>query len=316
MNIWLSTTTRWNPGDDFIREGVKSVLNTALGNMGVRPLYILMCRNPDNNGSMFADGNRLDLARMRDPELKPDLVVHCGTPEWTGKNVRLMLKEALRWEAPIVYLGVGSTGSRPDVTDEDRAALASTKLFIARDNNAVEEAVSLGLRRGRSMVMPCPALLCPMYSPTPLQEGAKGLIWQSSSGPQPVSRKAISGMKDLMEYDHIIFHYIGDLVAFRRENPDFPGERLFYTAEYQSLANFIRLMGRLDSMRLHGAFVAEGIVPEVNLINRDFRCVGAEQVWKGYKRGIGSTEAKGRLFHDWTTVLQSRLEQILPRDIS
>lgn len=303
MNIWLSTTTGWNPGDEFIREALIGLINPVFAEAGIRHTYFNFCRNPDNDNSMFADGNRLDAARMKLKELRPKLVIHCGTPEWTGRRIAPLLKAAKEWDAPVVYLGVGSTGHR-QFTDDDKKAVASCRLFVGRDSGSVEEALIYGgLHRNASELLPCPALLYPV-EPNISAHGSL-LIWQSPSGPQ-----ATTGRVDEInphDYDMVGFHYIGDLVSFRREHPDYPIGRQFYNPDFRALANFIHTFKYVTTMRLHGGFVAMATAAEVQFLHHDYRTDGAVHAWNKFEqdnRGEGGLIALRTV---WTKVIKTRL---------
>ena len=103
-NIVYNTTRQWNPGDEFIFQGVRRVIETKFGPSNA----IIYNRNPDVRPESFElalrgdkdvmNGERGDIeAYLRygfhDNSVKPDgdfsfvdLAVFAGTPEWTTRR--------------------------------------------------------------------------------------------------------------------------------------------------------------------------------------------------------------------------------------
>ncbi|MGL5096371.1 MAG: hypothetical protein ACRDD1_12330, partial [Planctomycetia bacterium] len=115
LNVLVSSTRQWNPGDEFILKGIRRLLARHLG---LDHNWLLWNRNPD----LFVD--RWNDARMRtdfltnslrDPALDAvDLVVFAGTPEWLGRPVERIFRCLLTHpRVPVLALGVGSGSVMP-----------------------------------------------------------------------------------------------------------------------------------------------------------------------------------------------------------
>src|ERR1700730_9064305 len=97
LNILISSTRQWNPGDEFICKGVKRIMSQVTG---TSHNWLLWNRNPDLFLKRWEDARlRTDFLTnsQREPMLDvTDLVVFAGTPEWTGPAVSRVYRELLR----------------------------------------------------------------------------------------------------------------------------------------------------------------------------------------------------------------------------
>jgi len=87
MNILVSSTRQWNPGDEFILMGVRNLFEEALG-PGVRN-WILYDRNPDLFVDGFSTHQRKETiwsnSYHHDSPECFDMALVAGTPEWMGR---------------------------------------------------------------------------------------------------------------------------------------------------------------------------------------------------------------------------------------
>jgi len=128
MNVLLSTSTAWNCGDDWIREGLLNVLD----------LHDSVGQIWHNRGwgvaETFANSPHINLPLA-------DYIIMAGTPEWVARN-EVLLRHALRYDKPIAFLGVGRTGGYLRSQHEDLmrrvADSGLVEISIARDDIAKE----------------------------------------------------------------------------------------------------------------------------------------------------------------------------------
>jgi len=145
--VLLSTSSLWNCGDDWIREGLLRCLNLK---PDVRTLWW-------NRGwgirSMFANSLKVNL------ELS-DYIIMAGTPEWIDRN-EAIYRHCMSAQKPIALLGVGRTGGF--LNDEHSTLMAAVAragivdIAITRDNIAPRYLDAWGID---SVTMCDPALFC------------------------------------------------------------------------------------------------------------------------------------------------------------
>lgn len=163
MNILISTTTNWNPGDDFIRIGVKNLLKNIFPNAN----YIHYDRNPNNMVNWPHDQNMkfgLHGNFMNNPirwELI-DLVVLAGSPEFLHHPLAPVYEGLVDHpEIPLWAIGVGY--SEPHwlvpIKDNEKEVLGrKNTLIICRQYDLSERLIDL--LHKEVFTFPCPALFC------------------------------------------------------------------------------------------------------------------------------------------------------------
>ena len=124
--ILLSTSTGWNAGDDWIREGLLNVL-------GLRGDVCLLYWNRGYGiEDSYANSLNVNLPLS-------DYVIMAGTPEWIDKNEALY-RHCLHHGKPMALLGVGKTGGYVPSRHEDLmrrvAESGLVEVAIARDHIA------------------------------------------------------------------------------------------------------------------------------------------------------------------------------------
>ena len=152
MNILISTTRMWNPGDEVIYLGVKHLLNQRFGRFtsvlwnrhpGIKP----MRGNYDNS----FDGSRHSITPF-------DYYVSAGGPEWLGPRVSEVYSCLLKAETSCIHLGIG-TGKADVKLDKDAYSVfsKSSSLVTCRDQttfNSLEGIVAAD----KLHLLPCPSL--------------------------------------------------------------------------------------------------------------------------------------------------------------
>ncbi len=163
MNILISTTTNWNPGDDFIRFGVKNILKHIYPNAN----YIHYDRNPNNmidwphnqNMKYGLHGNFMNNPIMWEII---DLVVLAGSPEFLHHPLAPIYEGLVNNpHIPLLAIGVGYT--EPNFvlpfTDAEKTILKrENTLVISRQqelSNRLQDELHIPI-----ITLPCPALFC------------------------------------------------------------------------------------------------------------------------------------------------------------
>jgi len=163
MNILISTTNNWNCGDDFIRFGVKNILNKIF----FKPNYIHYDRNPDYMIN-YPYNQKLRTGCVSSIMNNPinfeiiDLIVLAGSPEFLHCPMIPIYEGLLEHpETPLWAIGVGYAdpywGTNPS-NAEVEALKRDNTLIISRQlelSNRLEV-----LLKKEIHTLPCPALFC------------------------------------------------------------------------------------------------------------------------------------------------------------
>ena len=163
MNILISTTTNWNPGDDFIRIGVKNILKHIYPNAN----YIHYDRNPNNmiewphnqnikyglHGNFMNNPIRWEII---------DLVVLAGSPEFLHHPLAPIYEGLVNNpHIPLWAIGVGYSESKfmLPFTDAEKTVLQrENTIVISRQqelSNRLQDELDIAVK-----TLPCPALFC------------------------------------------------------------------------------------------------------------------------------------------------------------
>lgn len=262
MNILISTTTNWNPGDDFIRFGVKNLLKKAYGECS----YVHYDRNPDffspdkwemgigHKSNVM--NNPVDLSNI-------DLVVLAGSPEFLHGPLS-PLYSALRNSpnTPLLVLGVGYSLLVDDLQlseDEMKVLKRSNTTIVTRQYDLASKLLSL---IGNSVYcLPCPAMFA---LESGLRTNGTLVIPQAITGPQSVSSEDAELTKQYLVND-VLTHYVEDFKQFGG----------YFSSDAHDLLQKIGTYRKVISNRLHGGIVALGNGAQVKIINTSNRVVKA-----------------------------------------
>lgn len=163
MNILISTTTNWNPGDDFIRFGVKNILKHIIPSAN----YINYDRNPNNMVDWPRDqrmkeglhgtfmNNPIDWSII-------DLVVLAGSPEFLHHPLAPIYEGLMDHpDIPLWSIGVGY--SEPSfllpLTQSERTVLKRDSTLIITRQEELSGRLFMELSK-ECYTLPCPALFC------------------------------------------------------------------------------------------------------------------------------------------------------------
>lgn len=276
MNILVSSTRQWNPGDEFIRKGVERLLK---GIIGPRHNWLLWNRNPDLFIDRWSDCRmRTDFLTnsLRDPALDViDLVVFAGTPEWLGHPVEQIYRKLLTHPTvPVLVLGAGSGSAMPRLAPHEIEVLSRDNVFITTRSFDLAECLNEQLSTPKALPLPCPAFYSADESHSGPERRRVGVIVQNSavvnqSIGEALVQSLISALREAQgTFDlDVISLYIDEHMRFSRLGLAHP---CVYSYEPDHLLEELAGYSTVISTRLHGAIagVSAG-VPSVLLAEED-----------------------------------------------
>lgn len=272
--VLLSSTSQWNVGDEFIREGVKNLLDEA----SPEPLqFALYDRNPDRLalaqghgcrrrvGQLGTKGNSWHHERLEGI----DYVVICGTPSWTSNEHRHLFEAVRRERVPIIFLGLGYDHDFAFNT-LDKAVLRDALLVTCRDKGAAS-LIASQTDGDAPEVLPCPAALA-----APKRGWGEGVavVWQTAAVQnQNISDRLSLAVLELAKTHGlpVICHYIHEFLCARRL-----GLEALYSHDWRDyITNIYPRFEAVISTRLHGAILATGLGLRAVNVNPSARAVSA-----------------------------------------
>jgi len=305
-NIIFSSTRQWNPGDEFILDGVRRLLN----GLGVAHNAILFNRHPDVRSQVpqplrtmrlpedfhLSEDSRLVEANLKvgffDNSVRPgadgrhvDWVVLSGTPEWCNGRLLDLYNIILRDQLPLMILGVGGDF---DLYDERfLPAIAQAKAFVVRDANTQKAVEARGFK---ATLLPCPALFSAppekMRTVTEVRRLVliyhatvrETVIWNGFSEEaylfmRKLYTDLIAAYRDRMEISFVC-HYADELPLALR---DFPGFPVTYSYDARDYYDLYGGAGFVVGPRVHGIGVSASMgIPGVALTHnaRGSTCAG------------------------------------------
>jgi len=287
LNILVSSTRQWNPGDEFILFGVQNLLREAFsGDIN----WILYDRNPDR----WINEWKLPLPKgadwsnvFRHYTLEGfDIAVIAGSPEWYGDPLKRFYSLVREYDIPLIVLGAGYNFGAPtaqfdpesgeatiDFSDDEIYCLRHlAQVVTTRDEYASRALSKVGVPHH---VLPCPALFAADKESPPEEIRRVAFILQSPEGvqkiPEPMAQGALTAISELrakgLELE-IVFHYIDEFMEFL---PILSPIRYSYDArEYLDILASFDLV--ISTRRLHGAILGNSLgKPAILISNGDTR---------------------------------------------
>ena len=265
-NIFLSSSRQWNPGDEFIRLGIKNLLSHILGK---NHNWHLWNRNPD----LLVDRRENPQFRshllsncLTEPHLKlMDYVVFAGTPEWTGKIMYPVFEELLSYpDKPVLILGVGSGSPNIRLNDTEKKVLRRQKTLITTRSRDLANEINNILGIQKAIPLPCPSLFC-AKSNLIRTKSKIGIVLQSSSIECQKIEEAL--VVDILRYRKsdmdIICFYTDEFFRFSNLG------NVRYSYEYHDYFQILQEYGLIISTRLHGAMAAFSLGIPSKLVAQD-----------------------------------------------
>ena len=276
MNILISTTTNWNPGDQIIMFGVKNILKHIFPKT---PNYIHFDRSPNNMIDWPVDQNIKDGLRgtfMNKPIdwKKIDLVVMAGSPEFLHHPLAPIYEGlAKNPHIPLWCIGVGY--SEPNFvvpfTESEKEVLTRESTLIITRQQELTVRLFRDLRKP-SYALPCPALFCFEKFP----EKTRG---------------------SLTTYQ--IAHSIDEIT-----------DDTYFDSDAHEMMNYIGSHSFIITHRLHGAIAGISSGSFVDLLNDSFRCREAIRLFEDVMQTNGGniTAFKTRILNDYINIIKQHYE--------
>ncbi len=304
LNVVFSTTRQWNPGDEFIQQGVVNLIHEALDER-IWMNKILFNRNPDVrpkllsynplSGVMLPSENYYLLSAFgrygffdnsvsdRQDLSYVDLVVFSGTPEWSGKRLIKLYSEIIKHDIPTIFLGLGAYSTKKSLSKKEKKVLENALLITVRDTKSKQILLSK-LKRKDIHHLPCPALFSSKSEKQIKSVKNIGLVFSTYKtvpsnriSPQTyysmnaIYKKILSKFKSL--YIYMITHYIDDLPDALKNFNELPVLYSYDSTDYFEIYNIADIV---ITPRLHGAGIAASMgIPSIYLAH-DGRSSAAE----------------------------------------
>ncbi len=281
MNILISTTTNWNPGDDFIRYGVKNLLTDYFGK---EINWIHYDRNPDlfaPNEWKMGSAHKSNVMNSDIDFSIIDMVVLAGSPEFIhGPLCNLYDGLVQHPEIPLLAIGIGYSFSvdNLELTENELKVLnRANTLILTRQYDLKDKLRSLLTEPKVIDCLPCPALFAGSHLKIQHDKENSLLIPQTDKGHQKLSASDITKILDITgniksECDFLC-HYIEDFKEFGG----------YFSTEANDLLKQILRYSRVFSNRLHGGIPALGNQADVTFINSSNRVQKALEPYLCYE---------------------------------
>ncbi len=290
MNILISTTTNWNPGDDFIRYGVKNLL-TDYFKQDIN--WIHYDRNPDffaPDEWKMGSGHKSNCMNSNIDFSVIDMVVLAGSPEFIhGPLCNLYDGLVNHPDIPLLAIGVGYSDPMENVKlteNEFKVLSRKNTLIITRQEDLQDKLLEILPDKIPIYCLPCPALFAAQYLEDDLYPRAGELfIPQVNFGNQAISEDDYKKI-EIYEPD-ILCHYIEDFKEFGG----------YYSSEPLDLLKRIIQYQKITTCRLHGGIPALGKGSTVNFLNTSNRVQKALEPFAPYKKNYGYYMNSGDVFN-------------------
>jgi len=294
MNILFSTTRQWNPGDEFILMGTINLLKEVIGefnpiiynrNPEIRQnkSYLNPFRKSKYSNIIFKGKNFLESffrIGFWDNSFKDemnldfiDMVIFAGSPEWMGERLLPLYKKLLKYNKPIIYLGIGS-GRKQDfksIKTPYLDVLKKAKLIIVRDYLTYEF-----LKPLKPYYLPCPAFFSSNEKKEIKKVKKVGLVFATYKAVvnNKVSKDTYNYILNLYEKlinkfeCEIVCHYIDELPEAVKIFKDM---KIHYSYDAKDYLDIYKKFDLVIGPRVHGIGISASMgIPGI-LIAHDLR---------------------------------------------
>lgn len=262
MNILVSSTLQWNPGDEWIMHGCQNIIREALPKK-TQLNWIVYNRNIDlmeyNIGySRVRDGVKGNYCNDLIPYPIVDLFVQAGSPEYHGPPVMKFHEAVLASDKPYILMGVGSVDSKVPLTELDIKVLMRPNTYIYTRSVEAANLINSQLGVEKAEALPCPAICASLTHAIPSRATVQ--VPQTAFGQQKVKADYLEGLDKSMPV-------ITQLVK-EWEYYTFNGFDVAYNYCSKSTLGMVGKYERVISTRLHVGIVALGLGSEVVLVGK------------------------------------------------
>jgi len=283
MNILVSSTRQWNPGDEFILFGVRNLLREALKGEGIN--WILYDRNPD----LFVDGFDHPFHRERiwgnsfhhSHFQCLDMALIAGTPEWMGSSLKRFYRIVIEGHLPLAMLGVGYIDAPISFTEDELYCFKhQLKVATVRDEFASRALIETDIPHE---MLPCPGLFASLHEHPPDAIRKIGFIIQTDktvnqSVPEELSHACAHTVMRLRSKGwsvDVICHYIDEFVEFARTLAP-----VRYSYDARDYVDILMDYDLIISTRLHATIIANSLgKPSILFYDGDPRTRGAASLF-------------------------------------
>ncbi len=263
MNILISSTQQWNPGDEFIRYGVTKVIESVLG---TGHNYILWNRNPDLFVNAWSNVNQRSNTSSNCVREVPidiiDLVVFAGTPEWLGDPVKPIYEALLKKEVPVWAIGVGYSCILPGLTEIEKTVLNRKSTKIITRSFELRDQLN-NLLTNKAVCLPCPALFSSGIEYPAKTKDVAFILQDSKVVNQSISENLVQQFIKHKDIDVICF-YPEEFNRFTRL-----GFNTIYQFDSKCYFPILGQYRKIISTRLHGAIAGLSTLTESILVCDD-----------------------------------------------
>lgn len=245
MNIVYSTTKQWNPGDELILEGVRSLIpdkHTFI--MYNRHPFIVFSKRKGDNSFYYGMGNDII-----------DYIVFAGSPEYQTAPNEDLYRLISSHGTPFSYIGVG--GRQHVARPFEKAELA-----LCRDSAAA--------KMPNGVVLPCPSIFANRHldlEPKRRKDNV-GFCFQTDvnyicSPGTSVHKLSVAFVE---KYNPLVIcHSYPDYVEAHRR-----GWRTFYSSNYGAYAEIYKNLDIVVGTRIHGSgWAANYGIPSITIAHDD-----------------------------------------------
>ncbi len=277
LNILCSSTSQWNPGDEWIALGIRRLFRTLYPTRVVNWLlydrspdcflepWVASARRPHLLGNSYQPAEELPTV---------DLVVIAGTPEWRGPHLEPLTRIGHTSTAPFFYLGIDYPSTEVPLSPDD-VAMLSRALIVTRGCNAKEALQAIGIH---AHMLPCPALFSASFEYPARALRSIGIVLQSDritnqSIPAGLKARMLGMLSVLLPRFSVkvVCNYVDEYLEFS-SILDCPVCYSYDSDEY------FRLLSDCDmviSTRLHSALVANSLLKPAIMTNSEPRVTSA-----------------------------------------
>jgi ADP-heptose:LPS heptosyltransferase/GT2 family glycosyltransferase len=283
LNVLISSTRQWNPGDEFILFGVQNLLTEVIKN----PInWVLYDRNPDLFIGGYDYAVQMDKfwtnAYCQNDYSGFDIAVIAGTSEWFGRPLEKFYRLVREYKIPLIVIGAGYYSDSPiNFTEDELYCLSElAQIITVRDSYASKALDRISVKHS---LLPCPALFAASEHHCPNQIQKVGFILQANNtlnqriplqlteaGYEAAIKLQNTGLKVDM-----VTLYTDEFVAFSKRQ-SLP---VRYSYDSNHIINMLKEYDAVVSTRLHGAIAANSLGKPAIMFNEDPRCVSAANLF-------------------------------------
>ena len=242
--ILFNTTRQWNPGDEFILQGVQNLL-------ACQHTPIIFNRHPDLKWGVTRD-NSFNLKKHLLTNV--DYYIAAGTPEWETRGLWPLFDKLIEAQTPCSWLGIGQA---PRV--QERLAhlfLNQTDVIACRDRGALG-----ACRKYNPTLLPCPAFFASEVNKSRTMLKRLGVIYMTSrTGANRISEADAAALRELISdllREHpnlvIVCHYLDE---FLEAKSLWPEQEIRYSYDSRDYPDFFLDLDLVVGHRLHGVILA------------------------------------------------------------